>query len=142
MPVLCLYMYINFKISTHRVHQHNPETPKVYLVQHVLNSRRSNLNCSTSSATKNAECKRVNNKHDFQDVHVIEPKFLRRTAMRWLQFYIQLVMDSFVHELVYKPHFGTWLLLFEPFGQLRAARKKKTTYRIHTLDIPHRATYV
>ena len=46
----------------------------------MLNSRRSNLNCSTSSATKNAECKRVNNKHDFQDVHVIEPKFLRRTA--------------------------------------------------------------
>ena len=31
------------------------------------------------------------------------------------QFYIQLV---------YKLHFGTWTLLFGPFGQLRAARKK------------------
>ena len=32
------------------------------------------------------------------------------------QFYIQLV---------YRPQFGTWILLFGPFGQLRAARKKK-----------------
>ena len=31
------------------------------------------------------------------------------------QFYIQLV---------YKPHFGTWILLFGPFRQLRTVRKK------------------
>ena len=39
-------------------------------------------------------------------------KYIYGTA----QFYIQLV---------YKPHFGTWILLFGPFGQLRAVRKKK-----------------
>ena len=36
--------------------------------------------------------------------------------MKKPQFYIQLV---------YKPQFGTSILLFEPFGQLRAERKKK-----------------
>ena len=34
----------------------------------------------------------------------------------WPQFYIQLV---------YRPHFGAWILLFGPFGQLRQQGKKK-----------------
>ena len=30
------------------------------------------------------------------------------------------VMSQFYIQLLYKPHFGTWILLLRPFGQLRA----------------------
>ena len=33
-------------------------------------------------------------------------------------------LPQFYIQLVYKPHFGAWILLFGPFGQLRAVRKK------------------
>ena len=39
----------------------------------------------------------------------------QRNQSRKSQFYIQLVN---------RPQFGTWILLFGPFGQLRAAEKK------------------
>ena len=37
-------------------------------------------------------------------------------VMRTPQFYIQFIL----YIQVYKPHFGTWILLFWPNGQLRA----------------------
>ena len=42
----------------------------------------------------------------------------------WVSFAI-LLPPQFYIQLVYKPQFGTWILLFGPFGQLRAVRKKK-----------------
>ena len=55
-------------------------------------------------------------------------------SRRWEdpQFYIQLV---------YKPHFGTRILLFGPFGQLRAVMKKKKIQYFFWLKIGYHSNF-
>ena len=60
-----------------------------------------------------------------KNVHVYLPFSGSNVKLRSaedLQFW---AIPQFYIQLVYKPHFGTWILLFGPFGQLRAAKKKK-----------------
>ena len=46
------------------------------------------------------------------------------TWIRYVWLSIRYFQSQFCIQLFYKPHFGTWILLFGPFGQLRAVRKK------------------
>jgi hypothetical protein len=46
------------------------------------------------------------------------------------------IHTQFNIQLIYKPHFGKWILLFGPFRQLRAVRKKKEfEYFLATLRV-------
>ena len=49
--------------------------------------------------------------------------FMRPIISRGLYIFYPII--QFYIQLVYKPQFGTWILLFGPFRQLRAVRKKK-----------------